>query len=194
VMNASFQTSSSTTATSQIGYAGYVADWETGFYQVRNRFLHPKLGRWVTREPFEYLDGKNLYSYVQGDPISSTDPTGLAKSRIRCLCERWYAGGEGEGERYWLEGGKCYNKECLIQACERFLKCLLGKAAHFGVQGFICVVCCAPFALTGIGYPLCLKVCLGADIVKMGVDFKICNNDYQGARRRCEVDMKYCLE
>jgi RHS repeat-associated protein len=26
-------------------------DADTGFYQVRNRYLHPGLGRWLTRDP-----------------------------------------------------------------------------------------------------------------------------------------------
>jgi hypothetical protein len=44
VLNASYvQTSSS--ATSDVGYGGYYEDAGTKMYQVRNRFLHPGLGR-----------------------------------------------------------------------------------------------------------------------------------------------------
>jgi len=58
-------------------YDSYRWDAETGFYQVRNRYLHPTLGRWLTRDPIEYAGGINLYAYVNNNPNNLIDPSGL---------------------------------------------------------------------------------------------------------------------
>jgi RHS repeat-associated protein len=59
-------------------YGDYRWDSETGLYHVRNRYLHPKLGVWLTRDPLEYQDGINLYAYVSDAPINLIDPNGTA--------------------------------------------------------------------------------------------------------------------
>jgi len=53
-------------------FAGYYHDSETGFYHVRNRFYHPRLGAWLQRDPIGYWDGMNLHQYVGGRPIGLT--------------------------------------------------------------------------------------------------------------------------
>ena len=58
-------------------YAGYHLDAETGLYSVRNRYYHPTLGRWLSRDPVGYVDGMNLYQYVLCNPIAFGDPLGL---------------------------------------------------------------------------------------------------------------------
>ncbi len=76
VLNASYvQTSSS--ATDDVGYGGYYEDAGTKMYQVRNRFLHPGLGRWINRDPIGYGGGNNLYGYVNGNPVNGVDYFGL---------------------------------------------------------------------------------------------------------------------
>jgi RHS repeat-associated protein len=57
-------------------YCGYRFDPESGNYQVRNRYLTPPLGRWLTTDPIGYGDGMNLYQYVGGTPIDFLDPEG----------------------------------------------------------------------------------------------------------------------
>jgi RHS repeat-associated protein len=73
----------------RIGYAGY--QWDpsirgsitgtggasAGKYHVRHRVLDAGQGRWTKRDPLDYIDGTNLYEYVDGDPITQADPTGL---------------------------------------------------------------------------------------------------------------------
>jgi len=59
-------------------FAGYRYDHESGLYQVRYRYLHPRLGRWLSRDPLAYVDGLNLYAYVNNRPIFLVDPTGEA--------------------------------------------------------------------------------------------------------------------
>ena len=68
----------------EILYCGYRHHPETGLYHVRNRYHHPTLGRWITRDPKDatlpgggYHDGMNLYEYVRSSPIELTDPMGL---------------------------------------------------------------------------------------------------------------------
>jgi RHS repeat-associated protein len=59
-------------------YAGYRWDYETQLLQVRNRWYHPRLGRWVSRDPIGYDGGSwNLYEYVGGGPLKRVDSLGL---------------------------------------------------------------------------------------------------------------------
>jgi len=50
----------------------------TGLYYYRNRYYSPMLSRFVSEDPIGLAGGVNLYGYVGGDPISLSDPTGLA--------------------------------------------------------------------------------------------------------------------
>jgi RHS repeat-associated protein len=75
-MNASFGSISSSAYDWNVLYASYKWDEETGYYQVRNRYLHPGLGRWLTRDPIGYDGGVNLYAYVGNRPVNEVDPSG----------------------------------------------------------------------------------------------------------------------
>jgi RHS repeat-associated protein len=60
-------------------YTGRELDAETGLQLNRNRFYGSHLGRWVGRDPIDYSAGAyNLYEYDSNEPISSTDPFGVA--------------------------------------------------------------------------------------------------------------------
>jgi len=65
----------------EILYCGYRYDPETGLYHVRNRYYHPILGRWITRDPKEDVDGMNLYQYVRSAPTGFVDWNGAQASR-----------------------------------------------------------------------------------------------------------------
>jgi RHS repeat-associated protein len=58
-------------------YGAYRWDSESGVYQVRYRYLHATLGRWLTRDPLGEKDGSNLYFYVVNDPVNAIDVLGL---------------------------------------------------------------------------------------------------------------------
>ncbi|HYC62585.1 MAG TPA: RHS repeat-associated core domain-containing protein [Thermoanaerobaculia bacterium] len=48
-----------------------------GFYDYGARLYHPTTGRWLSADPL-LLDGPNRYAYVRNNPLTFTDPTGLA--------------------------------------------------------------------------------------------------------------------
>ena len=45
------------------------------------RFYHPRLGRFIAKDPVSYLSGPNLYQYVKGRPLTLMDPSGLGLPR-----------------------------------------------------------------------------------------------------------------
>ncbi|MDQ7247297.1 RHS repeat-associated core domain-containing protein [Dongia sedimenti] len=48
----------------------------TGLYYSRARYYNPSWGRFVSEDPIGLGGGINQYAYVQGNPVSKTDPTG----------------------------------------------------------------------------------------------------------------------
>ena len=68
---------SASIADNQILFGGYRYEPESGLYHVRNRFYHPSLGRWISRDQAIYIADINLYCYVHANTSGSTDPTGL---------------------------------------------------------------------------------------------------------------------
>jgi RHS repeat-associated protein len=57
-------------------FTGKERDTETGLYYHGDRYYAPWLARWTSCDPAGLADGPNLYSYVRGNPILLTDPTG----------------------------------------------------------------------------------------------------------------------
>ena len=58
-------------------FANYRSDSETGFYQIRYRYFHPNLGRWLTRDPITYKSDTNLHCYCGNSTTNNVDPSGL---------------------------------------------------------------------------------------------------------------------
>jgi len=61
-----------------IGHQGLMHDKEFGLIYNRARYLSPKLGRFLQRDPMGYVDGMNLYEYVGSGPVTYLDPPGKA--------------------------------------------------------------------------------------------------------------------
>jgi len=63
------------------GQVGGYRDNETGLVLFGYRYYDGGLGSWLTRDPIREEGGINLYSYVQGNPPNSVDPSGLVPDR-----------------------------------------------------------------------------------------------------------------
>lgn len=72
-------------------YTGREYDKETGLYYYRNRYYDPKIGRFFTQDPIGMIDGPNLYTYVNNNPVNWFDPYGLdkQKNKITGWWPRW---------------------------------------------------------------------------------------------------------
>ena len=46
----------------EVGHQGLMHDEETGLIQNRRRMLHPRLGRFMQRDPLGYVDGMSVYA------------------------------------------------------------------------------------------------------------------------------------
>jgi RHS repeat-associated protein len=58
-------------------FGAYRYDQESGLYQVRYRYLHSGLGRWVSRDPIGYIGGLNLFAYTTNRSLTLNDGLGL---------------------------------------------------------------------------------------------------------------------
>ncbi len=76
-MDASFGARSSSSFDWETLFDGYRFDTETGLYQVRFRYLHPGLGRWMSRDPLMEQAGSNFYCHTTNSPINFHDSQGL---------------------------------------------------------------------------------------------------------------------
>jgi RHS repeat-associated protein len=61
------------------GFAGGLADLDTGLVRFGARDYDPRAGRWTSKDPIRFRGrDTNLYGYVVADPVNRIDPAGLA--------------------------------------------------------------------------------------------------------------------
>ncbi|MCC7077875.1 MAG: PKD domain-containing protein [Acidimicrobiia bacterium] len=60
------------------GFAGGLADSDTGLVRFGARWYDPALGRWISKDPVGQAGGLDVYTYAANDPVNLVDPTGLA--------------------------------------------------------------------------------------------------------------------
>jgi RHS repeat-associated protein len=75
-------------------FHGHYFDGETGFGQMRYRYYHPTLGRWLNRDPIEEKGGINLYAMVGNKVLIRVDMLGLIDLKCRCCWLLVAAAGE----------------------------------------------------------------------------------------------------
>ena len=77
-------------------------DPEGGLYFFRARYHNPLTGRFMQRDPMEYVDGVNLYEYVKSSPANYADWQGqqsftVARGSTRCALGEMPTPGRGQG-------------------------------------------------------------------------------------------------
>jgi len=66
------------TLSQPFAYTAREYDAETGLYYYRARYYDPALGQFVQADPIGFAAGDlNIYTYVENDPYSWSDPSGL---------------------------------------------------------------------------------------------------------------------
>ena len=80
VMTAGFNPRAASSYDWEARYGAYRWDAETGFYQVRFRYLHPTLDRWLSRDPIGRKGGVNYFAYALNNAVNSIDLFGLKVS------------------------------------------------------------------------------------------------------------------
>lgn len=75
--------------TDPFGYnarSGYILDRETGLYLCQHRYYDPTSGRWLNRDPVQYVGGVDLYAYGRNNPIRCNDPSGFGFGDVFGAC------------------------------------------------------------------------------------------------------------
>jgi len=77
IYDADFDTLAASAVDNVLMFTGRRWDAESGIYYYRYRYMHPELGRFLSRDPLGYVDGMNMIGYVGGNWVNWVDPLGL---------------------------------------------------------------------------------------------------------------------
>lgn len=94
------------------GYTGHNDDPELGLIDMKGRIYDPKLGRFLTADPFvsdpAATQPWHPYAYVDNNPLRDTDPSGYLKCQAMRVSGHgtWVCatgGGDGGGDRRYID-------------------------------------------------------------------------------------------
>jgi RHS repeat-associated protein len=90
-------------------YTGMERDEETGMSYHTARYYLPWLGRWLSADPIGIKAGPNFYTYVENNPINSSDISGLQSANDIGMDMMWTRMGQ-ELSAMWtgVFGGSAY--------------------------------------------------------------------------------------
>jgi RHS repeat-associated protein len=77
ICDASGSTLSNSSISNRYSYTGREWDATVGLYHFRARWMSPKTGRFLGRDPLAYASDLLLYAYCSGYVLSALDPSGL---------------------------------------------------------------------------------------------------------------------
>lgn len=66
---------------SDLGFQGFLRHPGSGLLFSPTRAYSPQLGRWLSRDPIQERGGLNLYAFVNQNPLSAVDITGLVGTK-----------------------------------------------------------------------------------------------------------------
>ena len=82
-------------------FTGRQFDEESGLYFYRARHYDAVRGRFLQRDPHQFVDGMNLYAYVTNNPVNLTDPYGQeVNTNVGATNYRYRSDWNGRGARF----------------------------------------------------------------------------------------------
>jgi RHS repeat-associated protein len=75
-LDSAFSPTSSSAFGWETWFHAYRFEAEPGLHEVRYRYLHPRLGRWCSRDRLEGEEGHNLYAFARNCTLNFSDPCG----------------------------------------------------------------------------------------------------------------------
>lgn len=88
----------STDITFNIRFPGQYYDTESGLHYNRFRYYDPATGGYISADPIGQATSINLYTYVDQNPLSYMDPSGLAKGGKQNVLPTVYEGITSQGD------------------------------------------------------------------------------------------------
>ncbi|HEX9784101.1 MAG TPA: hypothetical protein VGA56_15385, partial [Opitutaceae bacterium] len=100
---------------------------------IRRRVLHTGVGRWLTRDPLEYIEGLLLYQFVGGNPLVGLDPIGLYTYQ-ECMAKAFQTRNEGLKECFKVMKTNLPTEVKL----GKLASCLAGVSRRFAADAAAC--------------------------------------------------------